>query len=153
MGFGIASVLLIACGDSERQGTQPVRVESPWARVAPLLPSPEGAGPTGTNSAIYMILINDGDSGDRLTGARSPAARAVELHESRMEDGVMTMRQLDGVEIPPGQTVTFRPAGRHLMLLDLAGGLREGDTVDLTLELERSGPLEVRVPVRRSGEG
>jgi copper(I)-binding protein len=151
--WAASCLVLLACGSGNRAEGPSLRVEGAWARVAPLLASSDGAEGTGTNSAAYMVLANDGGVADRLVGGSSPAARGVQLHESRMEDGVMTMRQLDGVEIPPGEEVQFRPAGRHLMLVDLSQGLLEGDTIDLVLEFERSGPLGLKVPVRMSGEG
>ncbi|MFX5085066.1 copper chaperone PCu(A)C, partial [Acinetobacter baumannii] len=65
-----------------------------------------------------MTLRNRGAVPDRLVGAETPAARSVEIHEQRMEDGVMRMRPLPGgVPLPPGETVTLGPGGTHLMLV------------------------------------
>jgi periplasmic copper chaperone A len=59
-------------------------------------------------------------AGDRLTGASTPAAQAAQLHTVSMEGGVMKMRQVDGIDLPAGQSVTLKPGGYHLMLMGLA---------------------------------
>jgi len=42
----------------------------------------KGAASTG---AAYLTIINEGGEPDRLIAAASPVARAVELHETRLE--------------------------------------------------------------------
>jgi copper(I)-binding protein len=45
--------------------------------------------------------------------------------------------------------VRLRPGAFHLMLVDLAASLADGDTIDVTLRFERAPDATVRVPVRR----
>ena len=46
-------------------------------------------------SAAYMTIANKGADGDRLTGARTPKAEAVELHQTTMTaDGVVRMLEI-----------------------------------------------------------
>ncbi len=52
-----------------------------------------------------------------------------------------------GLEIPPGRTVTLSPGGNHLMLTGLKQGLRAGRSLNLRLTFARAGEIEVRVPV------
>ena len=51
-----------------------------------------------------------------LIGASSASVRAIEIHTTLMDDGVMRMRRLQSVAVPAGETVRFEPGGRHLML-------------------------------------
>jgi hypothetical protein len=103
-----------------------------------------------STGAAYLTIRNDGDGADRLTGATTPMAQAVEIHETRDENGVGTMRmQEDGVEIPPGETVAFAPGGYHLMLVGLTESLLPDMTYELTLTFAHAGAVTITVAVRR----
>jgi copper(I)-binding protein len=124
------------------QGTQEgyaVTVHEPRARPAPLV---------GGTGAVYFMLQNGGDAPVTLTGAESPAAGAVEIHTTINDNGVMRMRRLaEGVEIPPDESIILAPGAMHLMLIDLAAPLMEGETVELTLHFEGADDLTFSVPV------
>ena len=47
--------------------------------------------PTGSGAA-FMTLHNHDSEVDRLVAVTAPAARKAELHETRMDEGVMRMR-------------------------------------------------------------
>lgn len=108
-------------------------------------------GQTGTNSAVYLTLRNDGGEPDRLTGGETTAATSAQIHESRMVDDVMRMQRVDGLDIRPGEPVVLKPGGIHIMLLGLTKPLIEGEEIDLTLHFLRSDDLVVSVPVRLLG--
>jgi copper(I)-binding protein len=113
----------------------PLKIGHPWSRA-----TPGGAKVAGG----YLTVTNTGTEPDRLTGGTIDAAGRGELHTMSMEGGVMKMAPLaDGLEIPPGQTVTLAPSGHHLMFLDLKAPLKKGERVKGTLSFERAG----RVPV------
>ena len=129
------------------KGERPPEAKDPWARAVNVEMGAAGAVP-GTSSAVYLRIRNPGPRADRLLGGKSPVASRVELHESRMEGDVMRMRRVEGLLVPGGGEVGLTPGGLHLMLLDLRESLVPGDTLSLTLDFERAGPVEVRVPVR-----
>ena len=106
-----------------------------------------GAAP---NSAIYMTITTTG-AADRLIAAASPAAAAVELHETTMSDGVMQMGRVDGIAVSPGTETVLAPGGLHIMLIGLAEPLKEGGMVPLTLTFEVAGPVEMMVPIGAPG--
>jgi periplasmic copper chaperone A len=145
-----SAVLLQACGSGEGAGGGGVVVEDAWAR--PMAVPEDGPSPPGIHSAAYMILRNDGGSPDRLVGGEISGAESLEIHESRMEDGIMRMRRVSGgIPVAPGERVELRPGGLHLMLMNLGASLVEGDTLVLSLHFEVSGHQEVLVPVRAAG--
>src|SRR5690606_37411691 len=113
---------------------------APWARAVL-----QGQ----SNSAAYMTLTAREPL--TLTGASSPAAGVVEIHEMWMEGDVMKMRARDSVALPAGQAVSFRPGGYHLMLMDLKAAFRPGMVVPLTLRLRDAQgqvrELKVEAPV------
>ncbi len=143
-------LLLLACAGESRRTEPHIRVENPWARAMPLI---HGASGTPTNSAVYLSLQNLGTAADRLLGGRTPVAASVELHRSFLEGDVMRMEKVDALDLPPDSVVDLRPGGLHLMLLDLAGPLEDGEELELTLFFEQSGELVFRVPVGTAAGG
>lgn len=108
--------------------TNSIIVHHPWSR-----PTPPGV----TVGVGYMGITNRGDSAITLTGASSPRTNRVSIHESRENDGTMSMRHLsDGLTIPAGKTLAIEPLGYHLMLEKLTAPLREGERIPMTLTFE-----------------
>lgn len=102
----------------------------------------------GAVSAGYMTLRNAGSEADRLLEASSDAAGDVQMHTSEMKNNVMSMRRVQAIDVPAGETVAIGPGGYHLMLVDLKRDLVAGETVKLTLRFERAGTVEVDALVR-----
>ncbi len=127
-------VLLAACGGAA--GSPSITASDVRA--------PEPAGPNG---AVHLTLRNDGDSDDRLVSAGSDVAGRVEIHESTMADGTMSMQPVDGVDIPAGGEAMLESGGLHIMLIDVREDLMEGDTFDLTLSFESSDDQTVTAEV------
>jgi len=120
-----------------------LRIEHPYAT-----PSPAGA----RNGAVYLRLLrNTGDQPDRLVGARTPVAAAVEIHRSAVDaNQVMRMRAVDGIDLPPRSERALRHGGEyHLMLIDLKAPLQEGERFEITLRFEKAGEREVKVWVQQ----
>lgn len=109
----------------------------------------------GRTTAAYMTLTNTSGMADVLKAVKSPSAKRVELHETKMtEDGVMQMRPLeDGLPLDAGGSVTLAPGGAHVMVMGLDGALAEGGELPLTLEFAKAGAVDIVVPVRKGGAG
>ncbi len=95
-------LLAAACGPAPD-----VQIEN--ARVRALIPGQD-------KTVAYLDVANRTGETVALVGARAATVRTIEIHTTRMDDGVMRMRRLQTVEIPAGETVRFEPGGRHLML-------------------------------------
>jgi copper(I)-binding protein len=65
-----------------------------------------------------------------------------------MGGGMMTMRPVERIDVPAGETVALEPGGYHVMLLDLAAPLEVGATVEVTLTFESAGTQVVTADVR-----
>lgn len=121
-------------------------------RPAPMLmaqatPQAHGGMNTGT-SAVFMHVTNHGSEPDTLVGAQSDVAELAEVHEMRMQGDLMKMQELkDGLEIPAGETVVLERGGYHIMLINLTRDMHEGDEIELTLEFDVAGDIELTVPV------
>lgn len=96
----------------------------------------------------YLKIANSANEPDRLMGGTTPAAERVEVHEMKMAGDVMQMRQLkEGLEIPAGGTAELAPGGLHLMFMNIAEPLKEGDMIPVTLEFAKAGKVEVQFMV------
>jgi len=106
----------------------------------------------GKISAAYMTIANKGDVDDTLKSARTPKAKAVELHQTTMTaEGVMQMRKVeDGLPVEAGASLVLAPGGTHFMLLGLDDALKAGEELILTLEFANAGAVDVVVPVSAS---
>lgn len=100
------------------------------------------------NSAAYMTLMTRGESEDKLVAVETPAAARAELHHHMLEDGVAKMRQIEAIEVAPGEPTMLEPGGLHIMLMGLTARLDEGATLELTLTFEKAGNITVELPVK-----
>jgi copper(I)-binding protein len=120
------------------------------SRVGNLIVTEARARPTPPGisvGAVYFSVENSGRTADRLLSVSTPVAGKAELHESRLVNGVMEMRQVTSVECPAGATVKAAPGGLHVMLLGLAAPLAAGTQIDVSLHFRDAGVLTLKVPV------
>src|SRR5262245_3396339 len=103
-------------------------------------------------AAGFMTITNTGKESDTLIGGSVPIAGALEVHEMKMEGGLMKMRRLEpGLVIKPVEPVEMKPASLHLMLLDLKQGPKRGTPVKGTLVFEKAGRIDVEYKVEALG--
>jgi len=117
-----------------------VEIKEAWAR----------ATPAGTHTGAAYVTLQS-PTGDRLTGASTPVAKTAEIHSMTMDNGVMKMRQVEGIDVPAGQPVTLKPGGYHIMLMGLTQPLKQGQTFPLTLTFAKAGSENVTVTVEKVG--
>jgi len=123
--------------------TGTLTVSDLWTRATP---------PGAPTAGGYLTVANSGNEADRLIAVSTPAAAMSELHRMEMANGVMTMRPVqDGIEVPPGGTVTLAPGGLHIMFMALANDLTEGGTVPVVLTFEKVGTVEATMRVMALG--
>ena len=138
------SMCLLACACMAQAQ---VTVKDAWVR---------GTVPQQKSSGAFMQLTSGKDV--RLLAATSPVANVVELHEMVMDQDVMKMRQIPGLDLVPGRVLELKPGGYHVMLIDLKGQLKGGDLVPITLTFEDSKTKtrftqDVSAPVTALGAG
>ena len=114
---------------------------TPWVRLMP-----------GDMTGGYFVLRNDGEQDYRIVAAQAPISEVVELHEHAHVDGVMRMRQVEGLDLPAGETLVLEPGGLHLMFIGLHEPLTAGDWIPVILEFDDGGTMEIHARVQR-GEG
>lgn len=99
-----------------------VTIDGAWARAT--VPNQSATG-------AFMRLTAQKDV--VLTGASSPVADIVEVHEMWMDKGIMRMRPADRVPLKAGQTIELKSGGLHVMMMDLKKQIKAGERVALTL--------------------
>jgi copper(I)-binding protein len=123
--------------------TGDVTVVTPWSRATP------GGARVATG---YLVIENSAGVPDRLVSATAEIAGRTEIHEMSMADGMMKMRKVtDGVPVPAHGSVALEPSSYHLMLFDLKGPLKEGETFSGSLSFERAGSIDVTFEVKGIG--
>ena len=136
------AAVLIACAAMPASAAN-ISVSDAWARAT--MPGQKVSG-------AYMQIQSDTDA--RLVAVTSTAVPRVEVHEMKMDGGVMRMRELEAIELPKGKTVSLEPGGLHIMLMNLAQPIAAGDVIPLTLTVESGGKrqtVEVNAEARAIG--
>ena len=133
--WAMAAVLAISLTVNAQRSAD-VEVKSAWVR-------PTVAGQMGTGAFMSLTSME----GARIVGASSDVAGVVELHEMAMENNVMRMRPIRGLDLPPGNTVELKPGGYHMMLMDLKRPLAAGEKIKVDLRLETRDKKLVTQPV------
>ncbi len=128
----------LALGLSASLFAQTVEVSGVWARAT--VPGQKATG-------AFMHLMSK--NGARLVAASTPVAGVAEVHEMKLEEGVMRMRAVPGgLELPPGKMVELKPGGYHLMLMDLKQPLQKESTIALTLVFQDAKGIETRTELK-----
>lgn len=83
--------------------------------------------------AAYAKLTNKSKAPLTLVKAESTVAARTEIHEMKMTNGIMEMRQLEKLTILPGDTAELKPGGNHIMLYEMKAPLELGQTFTITL--------------------
>ena len=107
------------------------------------------SGATAASGAAFMVIMNHGNTDDRLMGVRSDAAKKVQVHTHQEDvDGVMKMLHLKtGVLVPAGGTHALERGGDHIMLMQLTRPLQHGNRISLTLLFKNAGEIAIVVPI------
>ena len=128
----VSLLLLTSCG---KGGAPDIQISDAWVRETV-------GGQSGT--AAYLTIDNRGPANDRLLSISAPPPVTAMLHETSTTEGISSMRPLkNGIEIPSGGKVEFKPGGAHVMVSGLTAPLLRGDTLKLTLRFGRSGDRAV----------
>lgn len=139
--------LLLAAGltlSSPLWAQTSVQIDEPWVR---------GTVAQQTATGAFMRLTSTAPV--RLVGVRSPVAGVTEIHEMAMEQQVMKMRAVPGVDLAAGRALELKPGGYHVMLLDLKQPVAAGTSVPITLVFQNAQGQRfeqgIEAPVRALG--
>jgi copper(I)-binding protein len=152
-----SALAIIGCGNTETDATLEKAadaahdmaqmrkgIEISSAYVRPPMPGRDiGAG--------FLDIKNHG-ADDKLISASSPVSDTVEVHNHINENGVMKMRQVEAVDLPKGETVSFKPGSYHLMFYGMTLA-EDQDDISVTLNYENADPVTLIIPVGEPDKG
>lgn len=133
---------LSACGMSSSTG---IEIRDSWMKTPAMTGDMEIGG---AGSVAYMQIRNHERQADRLLKVQTDIAQIVELHTMNEENGVMSMRQVDAIDVPAQGEVVLKPGGFHIMLFGIHSELKPGDKATFILQFERAGMIAVEAVVR-----
>jgi copper(I)-binding protein len=135
----VLAASLAACGARSSGDQKGIEVRDAWIR---------NAAQGSDIAAGYLTIENLRLTPMRIVAVSSPIARHTMLHETTVESGVAKMRARNALQIEPGQSLSLRPGGLHLMLHGLTRALQDGEQIVLTLQLADGQMLNVPAIVR-----
>ena len=165
--LAIAPFALAACG-----GDDPITIEGQWARTSPAMASmgaaymsisaSEGDQLVGVSvpvsvaarAEIHEMVPADTAMNDSMDMGATDDDMDHSMDDSNDDDemamdmGAMVMQQIMALDLPAGETVNLEPGGYHVMLIDLAEPLVEGESFEVTLDFAEAEDLTVEVVVR-----
>lgn len=135
-----AVALALAAASAQAQ----VKVDKAWVR---------GAVPGQLATGAFLDITSTRNAA--LVKVESPVAATVEVHAMEMKNNLMTMREVQKIDLPAGKQVRLAPGGFHIMLMDLKQPVKNGETVPLKLTIEypdkKRETVEVKAQVRGLG--
>lgn len=104
----------------------------------------------GNPGAAYFSLTNNSSKAVAVAALDVAGAGMTMLHETTEKDGHSTMMDMSAPEVKPGETITFAPGGKHVMIHDVPATAKVGETIELTITFadgdKLSAPLTVEAP-------
>lgn len=131
-----AALLLVAAGCSSEpevpEDTTPDAPEGITATDGRLnLP-----GVAGNPAAVYFSITNNGAGMQVIRSVHVAGAESAMLHETSERSGQMAMEDLPQVPVQAGETLEFKPGGKHVMAMGLDPSLQPGGEVEVTITFE-----------------
>ena len=119
---------LIACDkQTVKADCDLLEVSQAWIRQAP---------PGAPVMAGYLMLKNANETALTIRSASTEAFERVEFHETVTDNGQVTMKKRESLELAAGDNMTLAPGGMHLMLFTPKSELTAGKSVDISFTCE-----------------
>ena len=145
-GFAVAALgaaglirAAVPAGPAAVRSVAPITVTGAFVR-APAPPTQQ--------AAAYFTVHNNTGSADRLIAVVTGAARESMLHED--DEGRMVPLP-SGAIVPAHGTLVLTAGQDHVMLEQLVGTMRAGQSVRLSLTFQHGGTIDVSAPVIAPG--
>lgn len=134
--FALLSFAVTAC---DRDDGPPLEIND----VTVFAPLP------GTRVSVAYMSIRNNTQADMVIGSiRSPQFASVNMHETRIVDGISKMTKVETVRIPARSTLKLAEGGLHLMLTKPYRSMAPNQSVKLEFEYDADGLLIVSTMTR-----
>lgn len=88
-----------------------------------------------TTTAGYLKFENTSDKNIKVTAIQAQGFKAMELHESKMKNGRMSMKKVNSLTVPANSSLELKPGGLHIMLIEQIKPNKK-DKIHLTFAFE-----------------
>ncbi|MER5463419.1 copper chaperone PCu(A)C [Streptomyces sp. NPDC002668] len=95
-------------------------------------------------AAGFLTVRNSGGTADKLTSVTSDLSDDITIHESKNQ----RMQEVKAFDIPADGELDLERGGNHIMFMKLKQKPKQGEKVTVELRFEKSGPIEVELPVK-----
>jgi copper(I)-binding protein len=121
---------------SSTSAAGPIAVTNPyvWAPVPP-----------SRTAAAYFTVYNTTGRDDRLLDVQTGAGTSAVLHLTQSNGSMVPIP--NGVVVHAGSRLVLSVGKGHVMIEGVIGTLKPGQTVDLELDFQNAGPINVVAPV------
>ncbi len=99
--------------------------------------------------AGYVQISNLSDEPKKIIALQSSAFETVEMHETKMDEGMMKMIELESFDIPAKGKIELKPGGKHMMLIAPTSPLKIGEEVEVIVTFEDSSTKSVLLMVKK----
>lgn len=135
------TIALLALAGCHAKDAEKPAVKDAWVRLA--------AAPDRPAAGYFTLIGSRAD--DRLLRIDSAVVDTMELHESRMDKGVMTMRQMADVPLPARATISFAPGGNHAMLFGVDPRITPGTAIPMLFTFASGARIEIEAKTTAAG--
>lgn len=132
--------LLLALATSLAQADH-LQVKNAWIPEAP---------PVSQVLAAYMVIENSHDETAEIISVESADFGSIEMHQSIEVNGIAKMLPQKTLIVPAQGQLELKPGSYHLMLFNPKRKLRDGDTVELKIKLDK-GSFSATATVKKAG--
>jgi len=138
--FILLSLSYIAPHSVFAKDVQDITITDAWISEAP---------PTVSTLAAYAKIINLSKQTKLLTSVSSPTFIRIELHLSKIVDGMAQMKKQDSLMIEAENSVALSPGAYHLMLFNPDRPLKAGDNAIIHFNFSDGSSSTIEVPVKK----
>ena len=122
-----------------------LEIHHPWSKAM---------NPGAKTGGGFMTIMNHGTEPDRLLKVSSDVAGLIQIHEMKVDNGMMTMAEVPGgLEIAPGASVELAPGALHVMFMGVKQPFKEGEKFKAVLTFEKAGDVAVEFKVEPANKG
>ncbi|WP_414903179.1 copper chaperone PCu(A)C [Sphingomonas flavalba] len=107
--------------------------------------------PVAGNPSVAYFTVHGGEEATNLIQVSSPMAIRVEMHESKIDNGVARMNTVTAVPVAARGKVEFAPGGLHVMLWNINPAITPGKTLPLVFSFGNGTRIQVDTPVQAMG--
>lgn len=109
-------------------------------------------GVAGNPASVYFTIKNAGTEMQMIRSVHVQGAESALLHETSEWNLQVDMQELTQVAVQAGETLEFKPGGKHVMAMNLDPALAPGGEVEVTLTFVRGDKVSFPARVLAPGD-